>query len=387
LTSSQEAQVSDFFDGGGFGHSPRGGNTSRIKSRYQIKRIINGKTYNTETAMVVFETWHPHEASNAGKVLYQTRHGAFFLLEIGHEGEEEGFKLLTDAEAQSFLEKWGATESLEQCFGPFPEGGAAETRWTIRIPGNLAARVEATAKRKDMSVNAYAMRCFERCVAADAKELISEDDLDTFEGWLKYQNFGSVGGDELSALRDLYAEIKAASAATPKIGLMKLRPQPGEHRYAVALRDGANLWLTLWVRRSPKGDVYVFQPRADGRWNPHASYHRDGTLHSKSYDRKFFVRQRQPLNSSFHGTEHIGIFAGHGKGAGAICDPKDFSAVIEIEPGILGPIHGTVAVDLVEPSCEPIDLMMSNHKEVARQEFRDVVPYLVIRVSAEQPAP
>jgi hypothetical protein len=216
------------------------------------------------------------------------------------------------------------------------------------------------------------------------RDFISEDEFDTFEGWLKH-NFGS-SGDQLFALRDLYAQIRQASAATPKVGLMKLR-KPGEHLYAVAVRDGASLWLTLWVKRSRKGDVYVFWPRADRDWNPHASYHHTGAFHSKSHDQKYCVQKRQALNESFRGAEHIGTFAGHGKGAGAICTPKDFSGVIEVGPGILGPRQGNVAVDLIEPGGQPTDLMMSNHKEVARQEFREVVPYLVIRVSAEQPTP
>jgi hypothetical protein len=218
------------------------------------------------------------------------------------------------------------------------------------------------------------------------RDFISEDEFDTFEGWLKH-NFGSVSGDQLSALRDLYTQIREASAATPKVGLMKLRPEPGQHLYAVALRDGASLWLTLWVKRSRKGDVYVFQPRADGRWNPHASYHYNGTFHSKSYGQTYFVRKRQALNESFRGTEHNGTFAGHGKGAGAICNPKDFSGVIEVGPGILGPRQGNVAVDLIEPGGQPTDLMISNHKEVVRREFREIVPHLVIRISAEQSAP
>ncbi len=28
-----------------------------------------------------------------------------------------------------------------------------------------------------------------------------------------------------------------------------------EYRYAAAVREGADLWLTTWVRRAPKGDV------------------------------------------------------------------------------------------------------------------------------------
>jgi len=218
------------------------------------------------------------------------------------------------------------------------------------------------------------------------QDFISEDDLDTFEGWLRYQavDLATIPADQLTPWRELYDEMKAARAATPKVGLMKLRP--GEHRYAVALRDGADLWLTLWVRRSPKGDVYVFQPRSDRRWNPHTSYHRDGTLHLKGHDHKFFVQQRQPLTGSFRGTEHLGAYAGHGgKGIGAVCDPKDFSGVIEVAPGILGPKHGNVAVDLVAPGGAPMDLMMHDHEEVARQEFRDAIPHVVIRVQRFAP--
>ena len=41
--------------------------------------------------------------------------------------------------------------------------------------------------------------------------------------------------------------------------------------------------------------------------------------------------------------------SGHGKGAGAVCDPRAFDGVVCVEPSILGLYHGSVAVDLVEP--------------------------------------
>ena len=75
---------------------------------------------------------------------------------------------LTDTEAQTRLEA-SANHLVEQYFGPMPEGGAAERRLTIRVPGNLADRVEAAAKGKGLSLNSYAMRCFERCAAADGQ--------------------------------------------------------------------------------------------------------------------------------------------------------------------------------------------------------------------------
>ena len=217
------------------------------------------------------------------------------------------------------------------------------------------------------------------------RNFIGEDDLGTFEGWLKYQvgDAASTSPDQIALWRDLYDEVTERGASTPKAGLMKLKP--GEHRYAVAVRDDAELWLALWVRRSPKSDIYVLLPRGDRGWNPHTSYHRDGTLFQKSHDNKFGMQQRQPLIGSFHGTEHLGEYAGYGpKGVGAICDPNDFSGVIEIGPGILGPIHGRVAVDLVEPGCEPMDLLMFGFQEVARQEFRDAIPNVVIRVLASK---
>jgi hypothetical protein len=43
--------------------------------------------------------------------------------------------------------------------------------------------------------------------------------------------------------------------------VMKLRPVPGEHRYAVTVEEGSDLWLTLWVRRSPNGKFFVMPPR------------------------------------------------------------------------------------------------------------------------------
>jgi hypothetical protein len=64
--------------------------------------------------------------------------------------------------------------------------------------------------------------------------------------------------------RSIFDEVREGAAAIPKVGLMKLRPLvPDEHRYAVAVREGSDLWLTLWVRRSSKPEFFVFMPRGD----------------------------------------------------------------------------------------------------------------------------
>jgi hypothetical protein len=213
------------------------------------------------------------------------------------------------------------------------------------------------------------------------REFISEDDLETFEGWLRYQGIdaATLTPDETVEWQDMFDEGRSASLATPKVGLMTLRHVPGEHRYAVAVRDGSNLWLTLWVRRSKKGEFFVMVPRKDRGWDVHTSYHLDGTLYMKSFGYKGMSKKLQPLTGTFRGTEHLGGNAGHGpKHVGAICDPADFSGVVEVAPAVLGPRHGTVVVDLIEPGCDPIP----SPNVVQQAVFRDAVPWVVIRISS-----
>lgn len=216
-----------------------------------------------------------------------------------------------------------------------------------------------------------------------APNFISEDDLDTFEGWLRYQAIDAAGlpPEQLAVWRRLYDESRARVAAQPKIGSMKLRPMaPGEHRYAVAVREGADLWLTLWVRRSPKGEYFVMVPRGTEGWDPHTSYHRDGTLHAKSCGQKFpALSKRQALTGTFKGAEPLGAYGGHApKTEGAVCDPALFTGIVEIQPGLLGPRHGAVTVDLVEPRQEPREHPWGEiyHRAV----FNDAVPWVVITV-------
>jgi len=61
------------------------------------------------------------------------------------DGETQSIKKYEDDGAQAFLEEH-ANHLLEPVFGPFPEAGAAERRLTVRVPGNLADRLEACSK-------------------------------------------------------------------------------------------------------------------------------------------------------------------------------------------------------------------------------------------------
>jgi hypothetical protein len=219
-------------------------------------------------------------------------------------------------------------------------------------------------------------------------EFISEDDLKTFDGWLRYQGIdpSTTLPEELAMWRGLFEEAMQARATSPKVGLMKLQPIPGEFKYAVAVREGAGLWLVLWVRRSVKGAFFVMKPMGDRDWNPHTSYHLDGTLHMKSHNRKAVTPQkRQPLTGPFRGTEDLGIDGGYTpKGVGAICDPAAFSGVVEVPSGVLGPRHGAVGVALVEPGHAPPDYTWG-HEVVTQMVFHDVTPNVVITVLRQKP--
>jgi len=244
----------------------------------------------------------------------------------------------------------------------------------IQAPATKIAQVvTAPAAKVARVVQAYAAKSREGA-------LTSEDDLDTFEGWCRHQAVdpATLAPDQLAMWRGIFDDVKQRSLDTPKVGLMKLQPVPGEHRYAVAVREGSDLWLTLWVRRSRTGEYFVMVPRGDRGWDPHVSYHLNGKFHSKSHGRVGLEKMLQPLTAPFRGTEHLGAHGGHGpKRVGAICDPTAFSGVVELPPGILGRDDGHVVVDLVEPGGVPITWPGTLVRE---ETFKDAEPWLVIRI-------
>jgi predicted DNA binding CopG/RHH family protein len=129
-----------------------------------MKRIIDGTTYDTDTATEVFSDGSdPFSLAYWG--MFQTRHGAFFKVLAGN-GEEPIFSRLSDDEARRLLERH-ANHLVEQYFGTFPELGSAERRLTVRIPVGLARRVEAAAAAKKLNINQYIQRTLEKGVASD----------------------------------------------------------------------------------------------------------------------------------------------------------------------------------------------------------------------------
>ena len=88
-------------------------------------------------------------------------------------------------------------------------------------------------------------------------DFISEDDLLTFDGWMEAQGVdpATCTPEEIKMMRSIFDEGMRKSS--PKVGLMNFPPVTGEQKYAAAIRDGSDLWLTMWVRCSWKGEIFI----------------------------------------------------------------------------------------------------------------------------------
>jgi hypothetical protein len=132
--------------------------------------------------------------------------------------------------------------------------------------------------------------------------------------------------------------------------------QTQKRTFAVAVRDGADLFLVLTICRGPQGDVYVNFPRDhEPDWKPHSSYHASGQHHHKSFGHKPLVRHAQKPNASLTGTENVvttGITSDEPRAGNTQCVASDFQEVFEIPLAALRPekYHTMTSVDIAEPN-------------------------------------
>ena len=134
----------------------------------RCKRIIEGKTFNTETATQL-GYWDGADTPLV-QALYQTRHGAFFLYsldEAKHTSDPRYEQIIPHKpdEAQKWMEQHCSAEALERVFGEMPEPGETEARFTLRLPETLRKRLAALAEERRQSLNAWILRCLEACAA------------------------------------------------------------------------------------------------------------------------------------------------------------------------------------------------------------------------------
>lgn len=142
---------------------------------FKCKRIIEGKTYNTETATQIAGRDNDDQEAGyeGGEYLYQTRFGAFFLFSFlewagGGPDDLEEITPLTPELAREWLEKHQGDDVglIERLFGEMPEAGSGEIKFTLRLPESLRDRLAERAKANNQSLNAWIVRCLEGCASS-----------------------------------------------------------------------------------------------------------------------------------------------------------------------------------------------------------------------------
>src|SRR5438046_3101170 len=97
--------------------------------------------------------------------------------------------------------------------------------------------------------------------------------------------------------------------------------------------DDGKIYTLEFVRFKANGDLIMSQPTGDyaklgngKKFDPHVTYHRDGTFHAVSYGNHEHRKKRQPLDASFSGFENLLIQPfGHyyAPSHGYLCDGFD----------------------------------------------------------------
>ena len=165
------------------------------------------------------------------------------------------------------------------------------------------------------------------------------------------------------------------------------------HMFAVAVRDGKDLFLWLRIRRAADGDIYYIIPTGRHepeweKWNPHGSLHNDGNFHHKSFDKKIFPTKGQKPNSNFKGTINMvarPIASNEPRAFGVICDPTKFSEVMEIPVTMLSPktYETYVSIDVTEANGSPSP-NTSDGQILIQRVFKESVPWIMVSIISKR---
>ena len=134
-----------------------------------MKKIINGKVYDTETARDLGSDSYSNERDFHywSERLYQKRTGEFFLygeggplsryaVSTGNNSWSGGEKIipLTAAKAREWAEEHLDADDYEEIFG-IPDEDAEPVLLSLQIPADLDARIRQAAADAGQSLTAY----------------------------------------------------------------------------------------------------------------------------------------------------------------------------------------------------------------------------------------
>lgn len=141
-----------------------------------MKRIINGKVYDTEKAQLIAEAHHDNIKDANGKSLkqwfYRKKTGEFFVQVDGAAIELQnifqnsykpnaGIYPLTYEQAQRWAERELTAEQWEEIFGD-PEDDDTQVSVNLSMTAKKANMLKQNAAKAGMTVSAYiAMKCTE----------------------------------------------------------------------------------------------------------------------------------------------------------------------------------------------------------------------------------
>jgi hypothetical protein len=175
-----------------------------------------------------------------------------------------------------------------------------------------------------------------------------------------------------------------------------MRKKPHSHKermFAIAVRDGPELFLWIRIRRSGRTDIYYMIPTGRSgpewkKWNPHGSYHGGGQVHHKSFDRKMVQAQRQQPNAGFKGQEHLvvrPISSDEPRAFGVVCNPAEFDEIMELSVSIISSdkYRTSISIDLTDANTRPNPPVLG--PLIAQHAFKDAVPWIWVSV-AEAPS-
>src|SRR5262249_55226396 len=119
------------------------------------------------------------------------------------------------------------------------------------------------------------------------------------------------------------------------------------------------------------------------KWNPHVSLHRDGGFHHKSYDRKLPLPKKvRAPDAGFKGSLHVlqrPSACHEPRSFGVMCDPAEFSDVMEIPIGMLSQkeYETYVSVDFTDAHGAP-SFNTSEGQILAQHAFKDALPWILV---------
>lgn len=142
-----------------------------------MKKIINGRKYDTETAAVIGSDSYNGSASDFGywsETLHRKRTGEYFLhgeggprsryarsMDGGGWGWGEEIVPMTVKKAQEWAERHMDTDDYEAAFGPVSED-AADVMISAKIPAAVDAKLRRLAAESQTSVTAILIDLIEK---------------------------------------------------------------------------------------------------------------------------------------------------------------------------------------------------------------------------------